>query len=316
MTDRERWNETTDHIKVASIRQPRYLLRNINTMKIGFLMDADSMRESGKLASVLVSYEGEDANGEPVYECINGWKGVHIARLLNDETIPAIIRHNVRDDERMLWSIQANRSEYETSPMEFARQLERWVATQEEGLTQSEMAKRVGCGDSTISEYLSLNKLITEAQAEVERGRISVGKARILSRVPQEDQAKFIPPAIELNLADFKALAEPYIRTVRANRKRSRLAKRLGARALPEPVWRGRQPTVHEIANPRAAKRLSKGLTPEEAFTEGVRWTVQLDKESLAKLEKHLAEKDRQAEEEHKRRYGKLLPQTHEDETT
>lgn len=135
---------------------------------------ARSIREHGVLQPVLVC-ERDGIDG--TYELIAGERRFRAAQRAGLATIPAIVR---RVDARRSLEIALieNLQREDLNPIEEAlayRQL-----MQEFGLTQVEIAERVGKSRPAVANALRLLQLPPDLQAEVAAGRLSAGHARAL----------------------------------------------------------------------------------------------------------------------------------------
>lgn len=132
---------------------------------------ARSIREHGVLQPVLVCQR------DGIYELIAGERRFRAAQRAGLATIPAIVR---RVDARRSLEIALieNLQREDLNPIEEAlayRQL-----MQEFGLTQVEIAERVGKSRPAVANALRLLQLPPDIQAEVAAGRLSAGHARAL----------------------------------------------------------------------------------------------------------------------------------------
>jgi len=133
---------------------------------------AASLKSQGVLQPVVVRPSGD---GE--YELIAGerrWRAAQIAGLLK---IPAIVRE--AEEGRMLeLALVENLQREGLNPMEEARAYQ--ALTDKLGLTQQEIAERVGKQRTTVANALRLLNLPSDIQDEVRSGRLSAGHARAL----------------------------------------------------------------------------------------------------------------------------------------
>ena len=141
-----------------------------------------SIRELGVLVPVLVRPLSGD-----LFELIAGerrWRAAAAALL---ETIPAIVRD---DDDRssLELALVENLQRENLDPLEEAMGLQHLI--DKYGLTQEQLAQRIGKGRPTIANALRLLALSDPIKAQVRAGAISAGHARaLLALDPAEREA-------------------------------------------------------------------------------------------------------------------------------
>src|ERR1700676_2687299 len=141
-----------------------------------------SIRELGVLVPVLVRPLSGD-----LFELIAGerrWRAAAAALL---ETIPAIVRD---DDDRssLELALVENLQRENLDPLEEAMGLQHLI--DKYGLTQEQLAQRIGKGRPTIANALRLLALSDPIKAQVRAGAISAGHARaLLAPDPAEREA-------------------------------------------------------------------------------------------------------------------------------
>lgn len=143
---------------------------------------AMSIRENGLVHPILVR---DKHNGR--FQIVAGerrWRASQIAGL---HKVSAIIRE-VDDDKLLELALIENIQRQELNPIEEALAYQRLVNSI--GLTQEEVAKRVGKDRSSIANYVRLLKLPEVVQKMLEVEQISMGHARaLLGLESPEDQA-------------------------------------------------------------------------------------------------------------------------------
>lgn len=134
---------------------------------------ADSILLHGVLQPLLVSEAGPDR-----YILITGERRWRAAKLAGLGTVPAVIREKVEDTEQLELALVENLQRRDLTPLEEARAFEHLRTGL--GLTQAEIAKRVGMDRSTIANSLRLLKLPITVQELVEGGDLTAGHGRAL----------------------------------------------------------------------------------------------------------------------------------------
>ncbi len=139
---------------------------------------AASVREKGILQPLLVR---EVTPG--LYELVAGERRFRAAKLAGLERVPVIVR-DLSPQEALELALIENLQREDLNPIEEARGYARLL--EEFGLTQEEIAQRVGRDRSTIANALRLLKLPPDIQEDVLEGRLSAGHARALLSLPHE----------------------------------------------------------------------------------------------------------------------------------
>jgi len=141
---------------------------------------AVSIREFGILQPLVISkIETESETGWNVrYELVAGERRLMAAKLAGLHTVPAIIRKESDDREKLELAVIENIQREDLNPIEFARALAR--LQDEFGFTQREIAARIGKSRETIANAVRLLSLPTEVQNAVAGGQISESHARLL----------------------------------------------------------------------------------------------------------------------------------------
>lgn len=111
------------------------------------------------------------------YELVVGERRWRAAQLAGLESIPAAVR-NLTDKESMELALVENIQREDLNPIEEAEAYKRLM--DEFGMTQEQVAQRVGKKRSTVANRLRLLDLDPEIRAEVAAGRLSAGHAKAL----------------------------------------------------------------------------------------------------------------------------------------
>jgi ParB family chromosome partitioning protein len=132
---------------------------------------ADSIRSHGIVQPLLVRRQGER------YELIAGERRWRAARLAGLTKVPVVVR-DVPDKDLLEIALIENIQRENLNAIEEAQAYRRLIETV--GLTQEELAARVGRDRSYITNYLRLLKLPEDLQKLVIEGRLSTGHARTI----------------------------------------------------------------------------------------------------------------------------------------
>ena len=140
---------------------------------------ADSIKEHGVIQPVIVK---KSIKG---YELIAGERRTRASKMAGKETIPAIIR-DFNDDEMMEIALIENIQRENLNPIEEAEALSKII--EKNNLTQESASKKFGKSRSYITNILGLLKLPEKAKKYVVEGKISMGHARVLSKLTDEER--------------------------------------------------------------------------------------------------------------------------------
>ncbi|MBN8588087.1 MAG: ParB/RepB/Spo0J family partition protein [Rhodothermia bacterium] len=192
--DRARALGRVAEIEISQIRpnpyQPR---RDFDEQGLEDL--ASSIRQLGIIQPITVR-AGGDGDG---YELISGERRWRASRRAGLTKIPAYIRE--ADSEAMLeMAIVENVQREDLNPIDVALGYNRLM--EECGLTQEQVAEKVGKDRSTVTNFLRLLKLPPAVQAALRDGSLSNGHARALLPLPDAQvQVAFLKVILEQALS-------------------------------------------------------------------------------------------------------------------
>ncbi|HEX3245410.1 MAG TPA: ParB/RepB/Spo0J family partition protein [Chloroflexota bacterium] len=142
---------------------------------------AESIRQHGLLQPLLVSQQ------EDGYALIAGERRWRAAQAAGLATVPALVRE-VTPREQLELALVENLQRQDLNPLESAGAYQQLI--QDHGLTQDDVAQRVGKNRSTIANTLRLLRLPREALEALNGGLISEGHARALLLCPDAAQQR------------------------------------------------------------------------------------------------------------------------------
>ena len=140
---------------------------------------ADSIKEFGVIQPIIVK---KSIKG---YEIIAGERRVKASLMADKKTIPAIVK-DFTDEEMMQIALLENIQREDLSPIEEAEAYRKLIASLE--ITQEEFSKRIGKSRSYITNMLGLLRLPKSVQNMVLGKKISMGHARVLSKLEDKDK--------------------------------------------------------------------------------------------------------------------------------
>ena len=162
---------------------------------------ARSIKEKGILQPLVVW----EVDG--VYELIVGERRWRAAQKAGLKAVPVVIK-DVSPDELLELALVENIQREDLNPLEEAMAYSRLI--DEMGLTQSQVASRVGRERSTVANFLRLLQLPDYAQADLLDGRLSMGHARAILMLEDPESQKELRDQIikkELSVRQAEALA-------------------------------------------------------------------------------------------------------------
>ncbi len=162
-----------------------------------------SVREIGVLQPIVVRSLGEQ-NGKQTYELIMGERRLRASKEAGLAKIPAVIRETA--DENMLRdALLENLHRSQLNPLEEASAYQQLL--DDFGITQDELATRIGRSRPLITNTIRLLKLPVSVQRKVAAGVLSAGHARAVLSVDTERMEYLANKAISEGLS-VRALEE------------------------------------------------------------------------------------------------------------
>jgi ParB family chromosome partitioning protein len=189
--------------------QPRRLFSEDSIREL-----ADSIRQFGILEPLIVTrVEKETDKGTEVeYQLIAGERRLMAAKMIGLPTVPAIIRLSMEDQKKLELALIENIQREDLNVISKARAFDRLI--KEFGLTQQELATRLGKSREVIANTLRLLQLPLEIQKALEENLINEGHARAILLFNNPEKRRFFYKEIlAKNLSGREAmeLAQRYI---------------------------------------------------------------------------------------------------------
>lgn len=165
--------EEITQVKLDELRPNPYQPRKVFDEKA--LQElADSIKEHGVFQPIIVK---KSIKG---YEIIAGERRVKASRMAGLTEIPAIIK-DFNDTQMMEIALLENLQREDLTAIEEANAYKKLIETL--SLTQEELGKRLGKSRSHITNMLGLLNLPKVIQDDISSGDISMGHARVLSKL-------------------------------------------------------------------------------------------------------------------------------------
>ena len=171
-------NDSIVEVSISDLRANPYQPRkNFDEEALNEL--ADSIKEHGVFQPIIVK---KSIKG---YEIIAGERRVRASKMAGKTTIPAIIK-DFSDDEMMQIALLENLQRENLTAIEEAKAYKSIIESL--NITQDELAKKVGKSRSHITNILGLLKLPASVQDMVLYNKISMGHARVLSKLDDKEK--------------------------------------------------------------------------------------------------------------------------------
>lgn len=155
---------------------------------------SDSIRQHGIIQPITVRKLGYER-----YQLISGERRFRASQMAGLVEVPAYIR--IADDQEMLeMALVENIQREDLDPIEVALSYKRLI--DECNLTQEQMSEKVGKQRSTVTNFLRLLKLPASIQKALRDREISMGHAKALINIDNEDrQLAIFALALEQDLS-------------------------------------------------------------------------------------------------------------------
>ena len=149
---------------------------------------ADSIKKHGVIMPIIVNKSGDR------YMIIAGERRFRASKIAGLDKVPVIIKtYNERQIKEI--SLIENLQREDLNPIEAATAMRSLM--DDYGLTQEDLADRIGKSRPAIANTLRLLTLSSEVIKMVADGTLSAGHARALISLPQTDQVKIAEAAVK-----------------------------------------------------------------------------------------------------------------------
>lgn len=181
---------------------------------------AGSIKEHGIIQPITVRKLGYDK-----FQLISGERRFRASQIAGLTAVPAYIR--IANDQAMLeMALVENIQRENLDAIEVAISYKRLI--DECSLTQEQLSQKVSKQRSTITNYLRLLKLPVEIQLAIRNGDITMGHARALINIDNEDKQLDIYHQVvtnELSVRDTEDLARGIKKEIQSPAKKEGLTK-------------------------------------------------------------------------------------------
>jgi ParB family transcriptional regulator, chromosome partitioning protein len=154
---------------------------------------SDSIKEHGLIQPLIVTPAPDSTELAPRYQLIAGERRWQASKLAGLATVPVIVR-GASPQEMLELALVENIQRADLNPLEEANAYRQLMG--DFGLTQEEVASKVGKNRTTVANALRLLKLPSEIQKEIAEETISEGHARAILTVSDEIKQKALLRAV------------------------------------------------------------------------------------------------------------------------
>ncbi len=181
-------------VAVDSVRpNPHQPRRSFDAGRLAEL--AESLKANGLIQPIVL----RGAPGGVGYQLIAGERRLRAAKLAGLKTIPAVVR-DVDSLTQAQLALVENIQREDLNPLDRAEGYQALI--EQLGLTQAELAGRLGEDRGTIANHLRLLKLAEPVRQLIRDGKLSLGHAKVIAGVEQpEDQVRLAQLVIGQSLS-------------------------------------------------------------------------------------------------------------------
>lgn len=158
---------------------------------------SESIRESGILQPILTRKVGDR------FQIVAGERRWRAAQLAGLEEVPVLCRE-LSDNDSAVFALVENLQREDLNAIEKAQGIK--LLMDQMKATQAQVAKQVGFERSTVANFLRLLDLPTGVQSHVSRGTLSMGHARSLLALPDQETMEITADAAIKQSLSVRAL--------------------------------------------------------------------------------------------------------------
>ena len=164
---------------------------------------AESIKQVGVIQPLVVR------SMEDGYELVAGERRLRACKLLGLETVPCLVQREVYEEESAMMALIEN---LQRENLHYLEEAECYAALLEQyGLTQEELAQRVGKSQSAIANKLRVLRLSPQVKQAMTQARMTERHARTLLRIREEEVQLSIIEKVKqkgLSVKDTEKLVE------------------------------------------------------------------------------------------------------------
>lgn len=204
---------------------------------------ADSIEKHGVIQPIIVNKSGDK------YMIIAGERRYRASKIAGLAKIPVIVKNYTERQIKEI-SLIENLQREDLNPIEAANAMKALMT--DYGLTQEDLADRIGKSRPAIANTLRLLSLAPEVMKLVETGSLSAGHARALISVPESDQKKMANAVVKegLSVREVEKKVKEYFMTPEEKaRKKQKLELSLELKELVADMQRVFGTKINAIGN-------------------------------------------------------------------
>ncbi len=175
----------------------------------------NSIKEHGLIQPLIVTTAPDSTDAAPHFQLIAGERRWTAAKLAGLARVPVIVR-GATPQEMLELALVENIQRADLNPLEEAMAYRELMS--DFGLTQEQVAAKVGKDRTTVANALRLLRLPEEVRAALAEGTISEGHARALLAVTDEKQQRALLRAVIENSYSVRQTEEAARRLLEAPR--------------------------------------------------------------------------------------------------
>ncbi len=235
--------------------QPRFVFteEEINTL-------AKSIKNRGVLQPIIVRKVNDK------YQLIAGERRWRAAKKAGLERIPARVIE-IDDNGALEIALVENLDRKDLNPLELAKGYQ--LLKNRFGLTQDEIAKKIGRSRSAVANTLRLLQLDDFVKDLIHKGKLTEGQARPLIGLPSDKQVKFAKIIVEKNLNSRQI--EELVRREKSKSEKKESKDRQTSRIISKLLSEKLNYKVKVKFDPRGKSRLSIEFKNKDEFKEFLR---------------------------------------------
>lgn len=191
---------------------------------------ADSIKSSGLLQPITV-WKNAGGNGDGGYTLLAGERRLRASRLAGLAEIEAIVKKELSEEEKLGLSLIENIQREDLNAVDTALAYRQLMDSF--GISQADIAKRVGKSRAAVSNTLRLLELDADIRQGIQAGTIDQGHARALISIPDSAKRREFYQRIiteKLTVRDV----ENYAQRFHAEKPRVQRTPRAGSKRTPE----------------------------------------------------------------------------------
>jgi ParB family transcriptional regulator, chromosome partitioning protein len=196
-------NEIAEGLIDPNPWQPRSIVNDTDLVEL-----ANSLREHGLVQPIVVRAHGDR------YQLIAGQRRLFAARRLGWGKVPVRVLE-VDDRQMSEIAIVENLQRRDLDPLEKAASFKQYLASW--GGTQDELAKRLSIDRSTVANLIRLLELPEAVQTRLRSGAISMGHARALLPLGDEEEQARLADRIAADGLSVRAIEAEVAEILRAD---------------------------------------------------------------------------------------------------